>query len=879
MNPAAENARRQLAAAGRRKDFARRLATGFAGLSLVLLALLLVVLMDYWLLLPPAVRWVALVVVAGLLVAGVVRLVATLRSDTGLKEAALDVESRTPDLGCEVSTASEYLSGARTPSREYEAELAEALEARAAAAVSQAEPPYVRRLLLPALVAGTVVLLGLLAFLVLAPAAGTAFLRAAAPWSRASFTILEVTPHGGEFPIGRDIVVTNRLSGRPPKSVEFQWRGEGAAEWTRVPLTVVSNTLAVHSLPVTASGTYRVVAGDAVSEEFALKAYVPPKVETLAVGLTPPAYTKIAPSDVAVGEITAIRGTRAVFRIAGNVPLGSAALHFTNGVVRRLEPLGSNLWTAEMVLTNDNSYRFDLTDSRGRPGIDATQHVVRALPDNAPKVAITEPGEDIRADPADIVPLKVVASDDFAVEKIRVVYHKLGGPEKVLEVRDRHVKDGETLAAAVIRLEELGLKQYEVVAYHAEAVDNNTFDGPGVGRSPTYFIEITDKTSPPPSRVKGKPQERLNLLAIQKGIVADTTALPSNAPTNAYSDLARRQRDAREFAEMYRLKLEQGSAPFAAQAAMEAAIEEMGTASKRLDKRSRGEALPPEEKALAHLYDAVKAMPTLRNLPTQPSPGMAQNPPPESGEKSPVDIVLEELKKKSKETPNKAELEQALKDARQLAQAQGDLAGRMERPQRGQSGEGEGEGEGQGKGQGQGQGQGQDPKEKEAQRLREMAARAKQREASGQGPGKADPKESAKAQDGKGQGEGQGKGQGQGEGEMAAEQERLRQQAEELAERVRKLVEKDSKTGQGAAKRLDEASRQMSEASKALRQGNRSGGGSAGTIGAAGVSSAADLLEKTLSGKVELTDVSAEEAPKKFEGQISEYFKRLTRAE
>jgi len=57
MNPAAENARRQLASAGRRKDFARRLGTGLAAGSLLLLAILLVALVDYWLMLPPAARW------------------------------------------------------------------------------------------------------------------------------------------------------------------------------------------------------------------------------------------------------------------------------------------------------------------------------------------------------------------------------------------------------------------------------------------------------------------------------------------------------------------------------------------------------------------------------------------------------------------------------------------------------------------------------------------------------------------------------------------------------------------------------------------------------------------------------------------------------
>jgi hypothetical protein len=78
---------------------------------------------------------------------------------------------------------------------------------------------------------------------------------------------------------------------------------------------------------------------------------------------------------------------------------------------------------------------------------------------------------------------------------------------------------------------------------------------------------------------------------------------------------------------------------------------------------------------------------------------------------------------------------------------------------------------------------------------------------------------------------------------------------------------------------MEEASRQMAEAAKALQQGNQPGAGSAGAIGAAGLNSAADLLEKAISGKPELSDVSAEEAPKKFEGQISDYFKRLTRAE
>ena len=67
--------------------------------------------------------------------------------------------------------------------------------------------------------------------------------------------------------------------------------------------------------------------------------------------------------------------------------------------------------------------------------------------------------------------------------------------------------------------------------------------------------------------------------------------------------------------------------------------------------------------------------------------------------------------------------------------------------------------------------------------------------------------------------------------------------------------------------------------------GGSPGGGSggpaveAGTQGGAGLNSAAAALEKIIDGKPDLSDVTAEDAPKQYEPAISEYFKRLSRAE
>ena len=895
MNSTADHARRTLSAAAHRKDFARRAGVGLAAGSSVLLVLLALALTDYWLIVPPWIRGIGLIVICGFLVGAVRFIVRILGQSTGLKEVALDAEGRVTDLGCDVSTAAEYLSGQQTASAGYETLLAEALEARASLALERNQTPYTQRFLIPAFIGGGGVLVGFISFLLFAPSSGKAFLRALVPWTSTTFTEVEVSPQGGEWPVGSSLSILSKFSGRTPNLVVFQWRIKGSNTWTRVPITVLSNLTAVHRLEVALSGTYRGIAGDAVSPEYIVEAFIPAKVQTATVGLTPPAYTRIGPTEQSMGDLTVIRGTRALFRVEGNVLLGSASLRFTNGTEVLLSSAGSNFWTAQLTLTNDTAYEYALTDLKGRPGIDRSLFRIRALPDQPPKVDITEPGEDIRAEPTEKVPLMLKATDDFGIASLRIIYHKLGGSNTTLEVRDRHVNDGETLAAAVLRLEGMKLRPFDVLAYYAEARDNNDFDGPGIGRSPTYFIEIADPTSPPASKRKGPPSQKLNLLAIQKGIVADTTSLPTNAAPLVFAELAQRQRDAREFAEMYRLKLEEAGGPFAAQGAIEAAVEEMGQAAKSLTRLSQGEAVPREEKALAHLYEAIKAMPQLKNLPTRPMELGEKKPEqtPEPAAKEPVSVVLEELKKKPEEVPNLQELKEALTEARELAKAQSEIASTIEG-----EGEGQGEGEGGGKGQGKPKNPAMEPSKeselakdskqaKEAARLQEMASRAKPRESAGKEPGK-EPNKGEGKEPGQGVGKGQGKELGQGTrkggsqpggGPLAAAEEQWGEKAKKRGEKVKQLVAKDSKPGQAAGKRLAEASRQVDAAAQALEEANKEGARAASASGAAGLSSAADLLERVISGKPLLSDVSAEEAPKRFEGQISEYFKRLTRAE
>src|ERR1041385_3035428 len=150
QDDASTSARKQLTNACRTKDTSVRLAWAITVGEAILIGIAAVALMDYWLMLPVWMRTTAAGVIALLAGAGLYRLIRFCRRPTPLKEAALDIEATRPDLGCEVSTAAEYLAGERKITHEYEPELVGALERKAADELRGAQIPYERRLIGPA---------------------------------------------------------------------------------------------------------------------------------------------------------------------------------------------------------------------------------------------------------------------------------------------------------------------------------------------------------------------------------------------------------------------------------------------------------------------------------------------------------------------------------------------------------------------------------------------------------------------------------------------------------------------------------------------------------------------------------------------------------
>lgn len=874
MNDASKFAGDKLRAASRDRDRSRRLALALGTGAAALLLLLAVAALDYWIMLPAPVRLIGMALLALLIGLGVARLVRTLRQPTRMKDAALDAEARSPELGCELSTAAEYLAGERKVTQEYEADLAAALQEKAAQNLKKIELPYGRQTLRPAMLLGAVAF-GALVFGLMASGALTAFKRAAFPWSKVTYTQVEVKPGNLEVPVGKDVEIKSVFSGRLPKEARIGWQDEGSAKWQFASLTRTEGGEYVYPVKNIRTGLkYRVSGSDAVSPEFTVDAYVPPEVKGWTVDLNYPAYTRKDKATQTSPELSVLRGTTASFKIAPSTKLAKARLRFKDLPPIELKQGADDLWQGNLSIAKDTDFWIEMADAKGHTGGNEQPFHIKALPDDAPKVEITEPGEDMRAEATNTVPVKILASDDYGISEVRLVYHKLGSAEQFVTA----ARKGETNTelSAEIPLSAMGLKMNEIVAYHAEATDNNTLDGPGVGKSEVFFIEITDMEGCKCKSPKPPKGQKVNLLVIQKQIISDTSALAANAPPAKFEDLAKRQKDAQDFGKMYLEAMSAGGAPPEATQEMEAAVADMEKAQASLEKRERTASLLPEESALARLYRLLSMAPQLANLPTVPKPPEEKK---EEKDSPMVKVVLDAIKKKQKEQPDNKELAQALEEAKKLEEQQEALLLGVQNPGTG-SGEAEkkidrtGKKSAQaksGKGKGQGQPKDGEPKEGEGKEGKEMAAKEGEK---GDKPGEGD-----KPGQGNKPGQGGKPGDPKEAQKLAEKENELSKEAQALAEKLGRMAGKDARLGHGAGKKMGDAAKKMAQAAQAMGQGKGEEGGIKGGEGAESLGAAIAILERVLNDRPELADVSKEESPKAYEAAIADYLKKLSYAE
>jgi hypothetical protein len=230
-----------------------------------------------------------------------------------------------------------------------------------------------------------------------------------------------------------ELEVTAAENTKLPSEARIHYRPEATTEGTVAeqvePMRQSGTCLVTRRENVTQPFSYRVEGGDDQSLPWtAVEVLTPPAIASLAIQLTPPAYTGW-PQEKSDKQIRALVGTRIEIAAESNNPLRSATLCLEGGrqvpgSIRGDErhftvpaPGEPPLW-----VDKSGSYWFALEDRQGLSGGSEARWEIFAVPDSPPSVTIEEPTANLFVTSRAAVPLRVTAKDDLAIQQIALAF-------------------------------------------------------------------------------------------------------------------------------------------------------------------------------------------------------------------------------------------------------------------------------------------------------------------------------------------------------------------------------------------------------------------------------------------------------------------------
>jgi hypothetical protein len=334
--------------------------------------------------------------------------------------------------------------------------------------------------------------------------------------------------------------------------------------------------------------------------------------------------------------------------------------------------------------------------------------------------------------------------------------------------------------------------------------------------------------------------QKINLLQLEKQIIAATTAVVEDAVREKLPDVGAVQRQTREYAETFKESSSVlAAAPPEARVEFDAALGAMDGAIKSLDHIQRNPALASEDDALKHLYQAVRLFPDLK-------PCMCNC--------TGIKIVAEAIEKKKmdEKTKREQELPKVIAQAKKIAGAQAQLNGLYRKSAEDSPYLAKGGGKPPGQtGLGGGSERSQDGK---------LLAK----NPSAAGPDGAKPPNSPDD------------GQKQTTGDPSAEQTKLAAQVSELAAKLRELAGSDPRISSRHSQHMSDVAGNMRQAADLAAANNSQAADDTGRLAFTELEEIVGALEILSNDQPHASDSAAEAYPKEYGQKIADYLRTLS---
>jgi len=323
------------------------------------------------------------------------------------------------------------------------------------------------------------------AFAVLVPVTGA---EGASPYR------IDVTPGSTTIARGADVSIAARLSGFTSTEVDLFTRATSGAPFERTPMVAPPDAGPFEStmFRVKESFEYFVQSAGVRSPIFRIEAAALPFVERMEMEFVYPAYTGMAPRMVDQGgDIAALRGTTVRLRVHATMPTKAGRIVRDEKEMVPLTVNADGTLSASFQVKADGLYRIDLASPVGTLVTASPQYTIDVLTDEAPSVAFSKPGRDLRATSLDEIFVEAGAADDYGIRQLDLIYAVNGGPERQARlIGPGPAPRSEVSAGHTFFLEELNLQPGDVVSYYARAADNDEVSGSKSVTSDIFFLQI-----------------------------------------------------------------------------------------------------------------------------------------------------------------------------------------------------------------------------------------------------------------------------------------------------------------------------------------------------------------------------------------------------
>jgi hypothetical protein len=246
---------------------------------------------------------------------------------------------------------------------------------------------------------------------------------------------------------------------------------------------------------VSKSLDYYVEAGRIKTVTYSIDVVDRPRVEGIKLSIFAPEYTRLEPVtlDENNGSFSAVVGSRATLRIAGNAPMATAELVFTDDSRIPLKVTGAYAEGA-IVVDKTRTYTVRITDALGEENPDPIEYTITAIPDEYPSIEVLSPGYDANLSDDMALPIHIRFFDDFGFSSVVLKFVTVSGGNSseehvaVLNYSEKVRTEGEVQFAW--NLETMDLNPGDYVSYFFEVADNDRISGPKITSSRRYIARV-----------------------------------------------------------------------------------------------------------------------------------------------------------------------------------------------------------------------------------------------------------------------------------------------------------------------------------------------------------------------------------------------------